>query len=180
MKFSVASKLDNEDDKVHRATLLQLACQAVQTVFSKLTGDKTSTKNVKNCLTKFFAPKGNKWAELYQYKRRAQQLHKSTDKFVTNLRKSGSTCRFADLVEQNISQIIEKCHNPNIREKLLTEGDGLTLEKAMTLARIFEQTQEKAAMMNSKTSSVSKNVHKQSKKPSIPKLLLIIPTGLEN
>ena len=49
----------------------------------------------------------------------------------------------------------------------MTEGDGLTLEKAMTFARTFEQTQERAAMMNSSTSSVSKIVHKQSKKPSI-------------
>ena len=51
----------------------------------------------------------------------------------------------------------------------MTEGDGLTLEKAMTLARTFEQTQESAAMMNSSTSSVSKIVHRQSKKPSTPK-----------
>ena len=80
----------------------------------------------------------------------------------------GSTCSFADLDEQIISQTIETSHNPKIGEELLTEGDGLTLEKAMTLARTFEQTQESAAMMNSSTSSVSKIVHKQSRKPSIP------------
>ena len=39
----------------------------------------------------------------------------------------------------------------------------------MTLARTFEQTQESDAMMNSSTSSVSKIVQKQFKKPSIPK-----------
>ena len=116
-----------------------------------------------------FAPKGNKWAERYRFKCRVQQPHESTDKFVSDLRKLGSTCSFADLDEQIISQIIGTCHNPKVREKLLTEGDGLTLEKAMTVARTFEQTQESAAMMNSSTSSVSKIVHKQSKKPSLPK-----------
>ena len=138
-------------------------------VLNNLTGDKTSTKNVKDRLTELFAPKGNKWAERYQFKCRVLQPHESTDKFVSDLRKLGSTCSFADLDEQSISQIIEKCPNPKIREKLLTAGDGLTLEKAMTLARTFEQTQESAAMMTSSTSSVSKIVHKQSKKPSIPK-----------
>ena len=168
--FSFASKLDNEDDKVQRATLLHLAGPAVQTVLSNLTGDnKTSTKIVKDRLTEFIAPKGNKWAERYRFKCRVQQPHESTDKFVSDLRKLGSSCSFADLDEQIISQFIEKCHNPKIREKLLTEGDGLTLEKAMTLARTFEQTQESAAMMNSSTSSVSKIVHEQSKKPSISK-----------
>ena len=85
------------------------------------------------------------------------------------MRKLGYTCSFADLDEQIISQIIEKCHNPKSREKLLTEKDGLTLEKEMTLSRTFEQTQESAAMMNSSTSSESKIIHRQSKKPSIPK-----------
>ena len=127
-------------------------------VHNNLTGDKTSTKNVKDRLTEFLAPKGNKWAERYRFKCRVQQPHESTDKFVSDLRKLGSTCSFADLDEQIISQIIEKCHNPKIREKLLTEGDGPTLEKAMTPARTFEQTQI-AAMMNSSTSSVSKIVH---------------------
>ena len=146
--FSTASKLDNEDDKVQRAALLHLAGPAVQTVLSNLTGDKTSTKNVKDRLTEFFALKANKWAERYRFKCRAKQLHESTDKFVPDLRKLGSTGSFADLEEHIISQIIEKCHNPQITEKLLTEGDGLSLEKAMTLARTFEQTQESAAMMN--------------------------------
>ena len=85
---------------------------------------------------------GNKWAERYRFKCRVQQPHESTDKFVSDLRNLGSTCSFADLDEQIISQIIEKSHNPKIRENLLTEGDGLTLEKAMTLARTFEQTQK--------------------------------------
>ena len=167
--FSIASKLDNEDDKDQRSTLLHLVGPAVQTVLSNLTGDKTSTKNVKDRLTEFFPPKGNKWAERYRFKCRVQQLHESTDKFVSDLRKLGSTCSFADLDDQIISQIIEKCHNPKTREKLSTEGDGLTLEKALTLARTFEQTQESAAIMNSSTPSVSRFVHKQSKKPSIPK-----------
>ena len=167
--YSFASKLDKEDDKVQRVTLLHLAGPAVQTILSNLTGDKASTKNVKDRLTEFFAPKGNKWAERYRFKCRVQQTHESTDKFVSDLRKLGSTCSFADLDEQIISQIIERCHNPKIREKLLTEGDGLTLEKAMTVARTFEQTQESAAMMNSSTSTVSKIVQKPSKKPSVPK-----------
>ena len=154
--FSTASKLDNEDDKDQRTTLLHLAGPAVQTVLSNLTDDKTSTENVKDRLTEFFAPKGNNLAERYRFKSRVQQPHESTDKFVSDLKKLESTCSFAGLGEQIISQNIEKGHNPKIREKLLTEGDGLTLEKAMTLARTFDQTQESAAMMNSSTSSVSK------------------------
>ena len=152
--FSNASKLDKEDDKLQRSTLLHLAGPAAQMVLNKLTGGKISTKNVKDRLTEFFAPKGNKWAERYRFKCRVQQPHESTDKFVFDLRKLGSTCSFAELDERIFSQINGKCHSPKIREKLLTEGDGLTVQKAITLARTFEQTQEIAAMMNSSISSV--------------------------
>ena len=107
----------------------------------------TSTKNVKDRLTDSFAHKGNKWAERHRFKCCVQQPHESTDKFVSDLRNLGSRCSFADLDEQIISQLIEKCPNPKIREKLLT-GDGLTLEEAMTLARTFEETQGKPAMKN--------------------------------
>ena len=113
--FSIASKLDNEDDKVQRATLIDLAGPAVQMVPNNLTGDKTSTKIAKDRLTEFFAPKGNNCAERYQFKCRVQKPHESTDKFVSNLRKLGSTGSFADLDEQIISQLIEKSHNPKIR-----------------------------------------------------------------
>ena len=105
--FSTAYKLDNEDDEVQRATLLHLAGPAAQTVLSNLKGDKTSTKSVKVHLTEFFAPKGNKCAERYRFNCRVQQPHESTDKFVSDLRKLGSTCSFADLDEQIISQIFE-------------------------------------------------------------------------
>ena len=73
--FSTSSKLDDEDDKVHCATLFHLTGRAVQTVHSNLTGDKISTKKVKECLTDFFARKSNKWAERYRFKCRVQQLH---------------------------------------------------------------------------------------------------------
>ena len=106
--FSTASKLDNEDDKVQRATLLHLAGPALQTVLSNLTGNKTSTKNVKDRLTEFFAPKGNKWAERYRFKGRVQQPHESTDKFVSDFRKLLSTSSFADRREQISAKLSEK------------------------------------------------------------------------
>ena len=77
--FPIASKFNNEDDKVQRATLLHLAGPAVKMVLNNLTGDKTSTKDVKYRLTEYFAPKGNKWAERYRFKRRVQQPHESTE-----------------------------------------------------------------------------------------------------
>ena len=115
-------------------------------------------------------PKGNKWTERYRFKCHIQQPQESTDKFVSDLRKLGSTCSFADLEDQIISQIIEKGPNPKIREKLLTEGDDMTLKRAMNVARTFEQTQEKSAMINSNTSTISRIIPKHSKKSLISKL----------
>ena len=167
--FSIASKLDDEADKVRHATLLHLAGPAVQSILDNLDGDKTTVKHVKDRLHAFFAPKDNKWAERYRFKCRIQQPQENTDKLVSELRKLGTTCSFDDIEHQIISQIIEKSHNPYIREKFLTEGDGLTLEKAMTIARTFEQTQESAAMMNSTTTIISKSIPKHSKKLPVPK-----------
>ena len=149
--------------------MLHLAGPAVQSIFDHHAGDKTTVKHGKDRLYEFFAPKGNKWAERYRFKCRIQQPQESTDKFVSELRKLGTTCSFADTEDQIFSQIIEKCHNPKIRETLLTEGDVLALEKAMTTARTFEQTQESAAMMNSKTSIISRIIPKHSKKLPVPK-----------
>ena len=156
-------------DKVQRATLLHLAGPAVQSILDIFAGDETTVKHVKDRLHELFAPKGNKWAKRYRFKCRIRQSQVSTDRFVSELRKLGTTCSFADIEDQIISQIIENCHNPKIREKLLTEGDGLTLEKEMTIARTFEQTQERAAMMISKTSIISGIIPKHLKKLPVSK-----------
>jgi hypothetical protein len=138
--FTVASKLNKEEDEVQRATLLHLAGTPVQTILTNLPGNKATSVQAIARLNEFFAPRGNKLAERYRFKCRVQQPNETTDKFVSDLRKLGASCTFADLDEQIISQVIEKCQNVKLREKLLTEGDNLTLERTLLVARTSEQT----------------------------------------
>ena len=52
---------------------------------------------------------------------------------------SSLTCDFGEATEENIlGQVIEKCADGYLREKLLQQGDTLTLEKAQTLGRAIE------------------------------------------
>ena len=132
--YRIATKLNKEDDNVQRATLLHLAGTGVQRLLSGLSGSKEKFDDVKTALTAHFRPKRNKWAERYRFRKRAQKENESVDTFIAALRMLSLSCNFRDSVDDNIlSQVIEKCYDGYLHEKLLQHGDTLTLEKAQTL-----------------------------------------------
>ena len=129
--YRIATKLDKEDDEVQKDTLLHLAGTGVQRLLSGLPGDKKKFDEVKEALSAHFLPKRNKWAERYKFRKRAQLQQESLDTFIAELRMLSLTCDFGDATDDNIlGQVIEKCSDGYLREKLLQQRDGLTLERA--------------------------------------------------
>ena len=146
--YRIATKLSKEDDTVQRATLLHLAGTGVQRLLSGLPGTKEKFEDVKTALTTYFQPKKNKWAERYKFRKRCQLQNETLDTFIAELRVLSLACDFGDVVDENIlGQIIEKCSDNYLREKLLQQGDKLTLEKAQTVGRAIEQAKKDTVLL---------------------------------
>jgi len=158
--YRIATKLNKEDDAVQRATLLHLAGTGVQRLLSGLPGSKEKFEEVKTALTTHFQPKKNKWAERYRFRKRAQKENESVDTFIAELRVLSLSCDFGETVEDNIlGQVIEKCYDGYLREKLLQQGDTLTLEKAQTLGRAIEHAKKDTVLLGGeKSASLQENV----------------------
>lgn len=123
--------------------LLHLAGTGVQRLLSGLPGEKKKFDEVKQALSAHFLPKRNKWAERYKFRKRSQLQHESLDSFIVELRILSLTCDFGEATDDNIlGQVIEKCADGYLREKLLQQGDTLTLEKAQTLGRAIESAKK--------------------------------------
>ena len=71
--YRIATKLNKEEDKIQRATLLHLAGPGVQRLLSGLPGEKEKFDEVTAALTAHFQPKRNKWAERYRFRKREQR-----------------------------------------------------------------------------------------------------------
>jgi hypothetical protein len=75
----------------------------------------------------------------------------SIDKFITRLRLRAQDCKFKDngIQDEMIrDRLVIGTNNTRIREKLINEGDKLTLDKAIQIAQSFEYCQHQMASMN--------------------------------
>ncbi|XP_066028948.1 uncharacterized protein [Pocillopora verrucosa] len=146
--YRIATKLDKESDDVQKATLLHLAGTGVQRLLSGLPGENKKFEEVKQALSAHFQPKRNKWAERHKFRKRAQLQHESLDTFIAELRMLSLTCDFGEANDDNIlGQVIEKCSDGYLREKLLQQGETLTLEKAQTLGRAIESAKKDTQLL---------------------------------
>ena len=79
------------------------------------------------------------------------QEDRSFDIFVTDLRRKAEYCDFGAIKDSLIrDQIVVGINDPKLRERLLRKTD-LTLEKAIKLCRITEQSQEQSKIFISPT-----------------------------
>jgi len=70
------------------------------------------------------------------------------DTFKAELRDLSLFCDFGENVEDNIlGQVIEKCYDGYLQEKLLQQGDTLTLKKAQTLRRAIENAKKNTLLL---------------------------------
>ena len=86
----------------------------------------------------------------------------NTDAFVTRLRIRARDCNFrmnenTDITEDMIrDRIVFGCSEPKVREKLINEGDKLTMDKAIQIVQNFEYCQQQLHSMA--TSQAGNNV----------------------
>ena len=127
----------NQDAR-KRALLLHSAGPRVQTIFETLDDTGNTYASAIQSLDTYFQPLVNKYYERYRFRQIRQQQGEAIDRFVSRLRQQAAKCSFADSDENILDQLIEKCDGSRVRSKLLEEGNDLTLEKAISLARTLE------------------------------------------
>lgn len=121
-----------------RALLLHCAGPQVQDLFETLGDTGETCDSAIAALDGYFKPLVNKFYERYRFRPIRQDPGESVDQFVSRLRQQATKCEFADVDQNVIDQVIEKCEGSRVRSKLLEEGNKLTLEKALFLARTVE------------------------------------------
>ena len=96
-------------------------------------------------------PKSNNIYSRYQFKSRIQESEESFEHFVTDLKVLFKECGYQAGVEDEMirDHIVFGVKSTKIREKLINEGNALTLEKCMDIARTYELSQKQLKSMNS-------------------------------
>lgn len=115
----------------------------------KLEGDdeKSLDKHYEN-FRKHVRPTLNPVFARYKFNNETQGTD-TIDKFVTRLRLSARDCRFGDKEDELIrDRIVFGTNNAKIREKLINQGENLTLTKAIQIAQNSEYCQKQLASMN--------------------------------
>ena len=69
------------------------------------------------------------------------------DNFVTRLRIRAQDCEFKEKDNMIRDRIVFGCSSPRVREKLINEGDKLTMDKAIQVVQNFEYCQQQLSSM---------------------------------
>jgi transposase InsO family protein len=102
------------------------------------------------------SPRKNTVFARYRFHQRTQQHDENTETFVTDLRTMVKDCGYDKPDEMVRDRIVIGISSAEVREKLLTEGDTLSLDKTVEIAMTYEVTQQhlKSIAMGSATNAV--------------------------
>lgn len=128
-----------------RATLLVLGGMPLQEIYYNLPGASVEPEEnmdvfeiAINKLNEYFLPKQSKIYERYIFRLIKQEAGENFEKFLIKLRNQAAKCEFDKPDEHIIDQIIEKCRSSELRKKMLTMGDEITLDEVITVANTLE------------------------------------------
>ena len=95
-------------------------------------------------------PKSNKIYSRYVFKSRVQEADEPFEQFVTDLKLLIKECGYDETVHDYMirDHIVFGIKSSKVREKMINEGDDLTLEKCMNLARTHELSKKQLKTMN--------------------------------
>lgn len=128
-----------------RATLLVLGGMPLQEIYYNLPGASVEPEENMDVfeiaikkLNEYFLPKQSKIYERYIFRLIKQEAGENFEKFLIKLRNHSAKCEFDKPDKHIIDQIIEKCRSSELRKKMLTMGDEITLDEVITVANTLE------------------------------------------
>jgi len=151
--------VQNNDQK--KALLLHSAGMDVQDIFDTLDNvpfvatvegetDNVYKQALRN-LDAYFAPKGNAPYERHIFRSLKQDTAETVDQYVSRLKKQALNCQFGaeDVRNEMIrDQVIDACQSNHLRKKLLQQGDDLTLDTVLDMARALEAVEMQSKRMS--------------------------------
>ena len=133
----------------------------IYNTWSDITDD--NKKNLKTYYNRFEAqvsPRANPVFTRFKFHGRVQGSSETAEKFITDLRILAQDCDFKDPDEMLRDRIVFGTNSPKVREKLISKGSTLTLNKAVELARLFKASQAQlSAMARSNINNSEETVH---------------------
>ena len=164
--YTLATKLDKEDEVRQVATLLAVIGKEANKVFRTFTwasaGDEKKIAPVLKQFEDYCIPRENTIYERFLFFTRDQRESETVDQYMTELRQIAGNCDFESLTPEQLlrDRLVTGTRNGKVRENLLKEKK-LTLEKALDIARAAEST---AAQIKVMTVESGLNAVKQKEK----------------
>ena len=101
------------------------------------------------------SPKANPVFARFKFHSRVQESSETAEKFITALRILAQDCDFKDPEEMIRDRIVFGTNSLKVREKLISKGAKLTLDKAIEIARSHESSQAQLTAMAAETADGS-------------------------
>ena len=135
-----------------RALLLHIAGSDVQDIFATLpdTGEVTDYKKAVDALNLYFILKVDTTHQRHCFRKLSQAPGETVRQFAARLRRSAKDCNCREETENQIrDEILCRCPSSYIKRKLIEEGQGLSLARALEIADNCEKVNSQIAAMSS-------------------------------
>ncbi|CAH1953772.1 unnamed protein product [Acanthoscelides obtectus] len=134
------------DPKKKRAMLLHSSGLPLQEIYYSIPGAHVDEPQGDNDvfavavqkLDEYFKPKQSKLYERYIFRKIKQESEETFDEFLVRLRVQGAKCKFSNVEEHLIDQIVEKCYSQELRKNILALGDTVNLDTIVAAANSLE------------------------------------------
>nr|CAI5862750.1 unnamed protein product [Callosobruchus analis] len=143
--FSSAANIETPEKK--RATLLHSGGLSLQEIYYNLPGAHFDSpadlpidvyKVAIEKLDVYFSPKQSRVYERHLFRLIKQDVEEKFENFLVRLRHQSTKCNFSNEEEHLIDQITEKCISTELRKKISTLGDSVTLDQIIVEANAIE------------------------------------------
>ena len=93
-------------------------------------------------------PSSNPIFERFKFHKQNQKEFETIEQYITELKLVAQNCSYSQQDEMVRDQLIFGLKNDRLRERLLAEGGSLTLDRAVLICRIFQETQAQLQTMH--------------------------------
>ena len=159
--YTLAMKLDKEEEPVQVATLLTVIGEEARDVYSTFEwtdeADAVKIEPVLHKLGEYCEPRRNIPFERFRFNRRVQEPGETYEHYRTELKKIAESCNFEEITPEEIlrDRLLFGIRDDKVRERLLRESQ-LTLKKTDEICRASESMQKQMKVVgNNSDVSVS-------------------------
>ena len=165
-EFMFAGPLKNKSEEEKCSFLMLWVGNKGRDIYGTWALTAEQKKSLSTLCTKFkdyVEPKSNKVFARYQFQCIVQGEGDTCDQFITALKVKVKDCGYEKEDEMVRDRIVFGVRSAKVREKLIMQGSDLTLENAIDIARMYEQSQAQLKSMTAEDPKLSVNAIGRSK-----------------